>query len=450
MTRYPTWLKELQKGEEKLWKLVWKFLDTHRRWDAFFVFIGVLSILSALATLFFFFGDGEATLSARSLPPMGSEEFLQAVESSTRGIPISGGTVTVLNNGDEFFPVLIETIKNAQRSIHITWYIWEEGEISTQINDALLERLDQGVEVRILLDGLSGKMPEDEQEELEKAGAVIDTFRSARLDKLSRFHKRNHRRAVIIDGQIGFTGGMAAADSWLGNAQDPDHWRDMMIKLTGPLARSLESAFGDLWASTTGEIIMTQAMPTADEATGLKSVHVISSPQKDTNILQNFFWLSISAAQQKLYIATPYLVANNAIYESLKERARAGVDVRILLPNRHTDERSAWFAARAHYQELLEDGVKIYEYEPTMLHVKELVADDVWTAIGSANIDFRSMEFNEENIFGFQDPTLASTITADFEKDLTQSRQVTLDEWRHRNVFERLLEFISSKFSKQF
>lgn len=425
----------------------------HPKWSAFFIFAGVVAIISMFASLLSFVGDtGNALRSDKPLPLAGSEEFFQAVAGVTHSAQVSGGTVTILNNGDEFFPAFYDAIKKAQKTINITWYVWIEGEASKKTHDALKEALARGVQVRILLDGLDGDMPDKERESLVEAGAIIEDFRDPEIGKLTRVHRRNHRRSAVIDGKIGFTGGMAISDYWLGNADSPEHWRDFMIKVTGPLARSVQSAFADLWAGAHGEILAGEDFFPAhpdDINTGLKSVHVVSSPFEDTQMLPNFFWLTMSSAKKSLYITSPYFVPSPAIVAALKDRAQAGVDVRILLPNDYNDERMALYAARSHYEELIEAGVKIYEYQPTMIHNKVTITDGVWATVGSPNLDYHSMEFNEENILGFQDVRIAAELSADFREDLSHASEIQLEEWKQRSLKEKLLEFLSMRISKQ-
>ncbi len=428
-------------------------VSAHPKWSAFFIVAGLLAIITIFASLLSFVGDTGKTLRADTLPPANSEEFFQAVAGVTHSAQIDGGTVKILNNGDEFFPAFFEAIHQAQKTINITWYVWTAGEASKQTHDALKEALSRGVQVRILLDGIDGDMPKDERQDLEKSGALIEDFRDPQIGKLTRVHRRDHRRAVVIDGKVAFTGGMAIADYWLGHADSPDHWRDMMIQVDGPLARSVQSAFADLWGNAHGEILSGEdffpAHP-ADTTTGLRSIHVVSSPFEDTQVLPNFFWLTISAARSTLYVTTPYFVPNQAIIDALKSRAKAGVDVKLILPNdNNNDERLASYAARSHYQELIEAGVKIYEYQPTMIHTKMMVADGVWSAVGSANLDNHSLEFNEENVFGFQNVGLASQFTSEFNDDLSHASEITLEAWEKRSPKEKLFEFLAVRLSKQ-
>jgi cardiolipin synthase len=226
--------------------------------------------------------------------------------------------------------------------------------------------------VRVLLDGLGSiKVPDEDFEPLVKAGGKVQKFRAPRFGKLTRFHRRNHRRSIVIDGEIGFTGGMAVSDIWLGNAQDTDHWRDIMFKVTGPLARSLQTAFADLWVSSSGELLIDPknyavAAPAATAGVD-RFIHLANSPADDDESMAYFFLLPILSARESIYFAAPYFIPDNHLQAALVEKAKSGVDVRLLLPGPHTDNWITRASAQARYQELLEAGAKVYEYQPTFM-----------------------------------------------------------------------------------
>jgi len=292
----------------------------------------------------------------------------------------------------------------------------------------------------------------------------VQTFRPARFGFLLRFFKRNHRRAVVIDGRVGFTGGVAIGDKWLGDARNPDEWRDFMVRVEGPLAANLQSAFAELWANTCGEILVGDAYyPTPEEAeeekaidreeTGaepMKHISVISSPSAEEHPIRLFFVFSAEAARERLYATTPYFVPDRAVRRTLVSRARAGVDVRLLLPNELTDARPIRLAAQSFYDELLSAGVRIFEYQRTFIHSKAVVADGVWSIIGSANLDIRSKELNEENVIGICDRDFAARLEAMFLEDLEQAEEIVLDRWRRRSLWARAKERVAWLFAEQF
>ncbi len=300
--------------------------------------IGVIAAVSVLSALFFAVGDKPAQIYTDSEPPPVESPHFATALSTIVGAPVEhGGTITTLNNGDEFVPALLDSIAHAERTINFAVYIWSEGQFSDQLIAALEKKQRAGVTVRVLLDGLGSiKVPDEDFEGLVAAGGKVQKFRMPKFGKLTRFHRRNHRRSIVIDGEIGFTGGMAVADIWLGNAQDEDHWRDIMFKVTGPLARSLQSAFVDLWVSSSGELLIdpkNYPVPAPAAVPGVERfIHLANSPADDDQSMAYFFLLPILSARESIYLAAPYFIPDNHLQSALVEKAKSGVDVRLLLP----------------------------------------------------------------------------------------------------------------------
>ena len=249
--------------------------------------------------------------------------------STIVGAPVEqGGTIALLNNGDQFVPALLDAIAHAERTINFAVYIWAEGQFSDQLLAALVKKQREGVTVRVLLDGLGSiKVPDENFQPLVQAGGKVEKFRTPKLGKLTRFHRRKHRRAIVIDGEIGFTGGMAVADIWLGNAQDTDHWRDIMFRVTGPLARSLQSAFVDLWVSSSGELLIDPknypVNAPAAAARVERFIHLASSPADDDQSMAYFFLLPILAARESIYLAAPYFIPDEQLQSPLSRKRKA-------------------------------------------------------------------------------------------------------------------------------
>jgi cardiolipin synthase len=326
--------------------------------------------------------------------------------------------------------------------------------VSDQFFAALIERAKAGVKVRLLLDGIGGlRAPHDGLEALRAAGAKVEPFRPPRLGKLTRFHKRNHRRAIVIDGRVGFTGGAAVADKWQGDAENPDHWRDTMVKVTGPPAATLQTAFVSIWAPVAGELLSGDGFfpPLPDQpGAALRHVGVASSPSEDDHPLRLFFLQSFLAARHRLYITTPYFVPDGSLRAAVIARARAGVDVRLLLPNELTDADPIRRASQRYYEELLAGGVRIYEYQPTMMHAKGVVVDGKWSVVGSANMDIRSHELNAENVLGLLDDGFAAHMEATFRRDIGRAREIQRAEWSRRGQWARLAERSCALFAEQY
>ena len=434
----------------------WKGIRRRYKWWQLALFvIGVIAFVSVMSRLFFAVGHKPARVyTDADVPPVDSPHFATAL-SAIAGAPIErGGTISILNNGDEFVPALLQSIGEATRTINFSVYIWSSGELSTQVLRALEQKQRTGVEVRVLLDGLGAlKVPDEDFEALIAAGGKVEKFRSPRFGKLTRYHRRNHRRAIVIDGEVGFTGGMAVSDVWLGHAQDKEHWRDIMFKVTGPPARSLQTAFVDTWVASSGELLIdpqNYPVPAPAAAPGIEEfVHLANSPADDDQSMAYFYLLPISAARRSIYLASPYFIPDNPLLEALVAKARSGVDVRVMLPGPRTDNWITRASAQARYQELLEAGVKIYEYQPTFMHAKYGVIDGQWAIIGSPNLNSRSRELDEENAFGILDRAFGEQLQAVFRADLQRSHQIHLEEWRRRNPLEKLFETVSRILDQQ-
>jgi cardiolipin synthase A/B len=449
----------------------------HRQpwWLITFAAIGIVATATVVVTLFSPWGRRPPEVRITSTPEIGSPEFLAAV-AGTAGAPLrAGGTAQLLNNGVAFFPALLQDLHAARHTIHFSVYIWEPGQASDQVFAALQERARAGVKVRLLLDGLGGiKAPGRDVDALKAAGGEVATYSAARIGKLTRFHKRNHRRTIVIDGRIGYTGGMAVSDKWVGNADTEEHWRDTMVRVTGPLAMTLQSAFVAPWAQSSGELLSgpdvfppteagADASPSAPPAadpppsarpSGAQAVTLhtglASAPSSEDHPLRLFFIQSFVSARRTLFITTPYFVPDEATREVVAGRARAGVDVRILLPDEHTDAVPIRLTSHSYYERLLEAGVKVYEYQPTMMHTKGVVVDGAWSVVGSANMDIRSKELNSENVLGILDQGFAREMEETFLADLRQAQPIRLEQWRRRGAWERTKERIAVLFAEQY
>jgi cardiolipin synthase len=423
-------------------------------WLLAFAVIGVLALLGAIITLFSSLGRRPRRLTVTQAPPVDSQDFLLGI-SGTINVPlVKGGKAELLDNGDMIFPALLADIAAAQKSINFAAYIWEPGKLSDQMSAALAERARAGVGVRLLMDGMGGmRAPKEHLERMKDAGVKVSTFRPAVLGKLTRFYKRNHRRSIVIDGRIGYTGGVAVGDKWLGNARNEDEWRDSMVRVTGCIASNLQSAFTEPWAYVAGEILVGQDfypdLPPAEENDAVH-VNVVSSPSAEEHPLRLFYMLTFEVAQKKLYIATPYFVPDKHTRETVMKRARAGVDVRILLPNKLTDAKPIRQASHSYFDDLLSAGVRLYEYQPAMMHNKIALVDSKWSVVGSANMDIRSKELNEENVLGILDETFALQAEASFLNDLEKAEEIVLGEWRRRGLGARLMERFCVLFAEQY
>ena len=429
----------------------------YKWWQLTLFVVGAITAVSVFSALFFSVGDTPSRIYTDAPPPPVDSPHFATALATIVGAPVEhGGTITTLNNGDQFVPALLDAIDKAERTINFAVYIWSAGEFSNQLLRALERKQRDGVTVRVLLDGLGSiKVPDDDFAGLIAAGGKVQKFRAPRLGKLTRFHRRNHRRSIVMDGEVGFTGGMAVSDIWLGHAQDPEHWRDIMFRVTGPLARSLQSAFVDLWVSSSGELLIDpRNYPIAALAPAVvpgveRFIHLASSPADDDQSMAYFFLLPIFAARESIYLAAPYFIPDEHLQAALVERAKAGVDVRLLLPGSHTDNWITRASAQDRYHELLEAGARIYEYQPTFMHAKYAVIDGKWGIIGSPNLNSRSRQLDEENAMGIYDEAFGGTLRSIFFKDLERSVQIDLEKWRRRNPLQKAFETFSRVLDQQ-
>jgi cardiolipin synthase len=418
-----------------------------------FVVIGVIAALYWIITLFSAVGRRPDRMWTEEIGAVDSPDFMRPV-AALLSVPIrKGGTVELLNNGDAWLSRLLPDMRAAQQSITFSAYMWHPGRLSDAIFEVLEEKARQGLQARVLLDGLGGmKCPAESVDRLRAAGGRVDRFRPLKFGKVFRFHRRNHRRAIVIDGRIGYTGGMAVVDHWLGDARNPDEWRDTMVRVTGCIAESVQSAFAELWAYVTGEVMTGEAVFPEDfgEPSDIRSMGVVSSPASEQAPLRLLFFLSLLAARERLWINTPYFVPDKHTRRVIAGRARAGVDVRLMVPNRHNDIPAVRRASHGYYQRLLDAGVRIFEYQPTMIHSKHVVVDGKWSIVGSANLDIRSKELNQENVIGILDPGLAGQIEQAFLRDQEQCVEFTSAEWRKRGLAQRVLERTAGFFTEQY
>jgi cardiolipin synthase len=418
---------------------------------------GGAATATVLSKLFLAWGRRPTRMDLTDAPAVGSEDFLLGI-SGTMNAPLQkGGRARLLNNGVEIFPAMLEAIEGAERSINFMCYIWEPGRVSDRMFDALIARQRAGVKVRLMLDAFGAvRVPRDRLDELREAGGSFEWFHAAEFGKLTSFYKRNHRRVMVMDGQVAFTGGAAVADKWLGDAEDEEHWRDVMVEVRGCLANNLQSAFTQLWADTCGEILLGEDFypraedPQAGDGEELaRHIHIISSPAEAWHPLRLFFCISFACARERIWLTSPYFAPDRAMRRILCERARAGVDVRLLLPNRLTDAPVVRWAGHAYYREMLEAGVRIFEFQRTMIHSKTLVVDGKWSVVGSANMDIRSKELNQESVIGILDRGFGEQIETTFLDDLEGAREITREYWTNRGPFPRVRERFWETFVEQ-
>jgi cardiolipin synthase len=380
-----------------------------------------------------------------------SEEFLSTIAGAS-GVPlVAGNRIDLLNNGDAFYPQMLSDIGRAVGSITIEAYIYWAGDVGLLFARALAAKARTGIKVKILLDAIgSASIGPNILQELESGGCQLAWYNPIRWYNLGRFNNRTHRKSLIIDGRVGFTGGAGIADHWLGNAEDPAHWRDMQVRLEGPAVTPLQTGFAQNWLQTTGELLSGSLYyPTSDASGPLSAQTLMSSPETGASSVRTMYYLSIVCARRSIYIANPYFVPDPVAIDTLIEAKRRGVDVRIMVSGMRNDNWLARHNSVRLFGRLLEAGIEILEYNRTMLHHKTMVVDGVWATIGTANFDNRSFAHNEESNVCVFDPQFAEQLQETFLADLDACDRVQPDAWRRRGAWARSQEFLASFLQEQ-
>jgi cardiolipin synthase A/B len=378
-----------------------------------------------------------------------SPEFLRSLDALGTEMVV-GNRAELLENGDGAFPSMLEAIAAATVSINFEIYIFDHGEIATRFARALGERARAGVEVRLLVDGFGSKLG-PLQSELETAGVHVRIYKPLRIYSIDRVGNRTHRRILTTDGRIGFCGGTAIDDRWKGNARNPLEWRDTMIRVEGPVVAQLQHVFAQDWVHTTGEVLNGDRQFPPVAPAGTVRAQVIAAARADAISMSKLvLYMAIQAARRSIWIENAYFVPDRQIRKGLIAAARRGVDVKIIVPGQYIDAPNVRLASHYHYGELLDAGVSIYEYRPTMMHNKVMAVDGIWATIGSINFVNRSMKKNAEVNIAVYDRGFAAEMERMVLKDLAQCDVLTKEEWKKRGLLARLGEVFFWLFSENY
>jgi cardiolipin synthase len=353
---------------------------------------------------------------------------------------VEGNQVELLRNGDEIFPAMLEAIRHARKSITFETYIYWSGEIGREFTEALSERARAGVKVHVMLDFLGSiKLDEKQLEAMRAAGVRLQRYHKPAWWKLARLNNRTHRKLLVVDGRIGFTGGVGIADKWNGHAQDPDHWRDSHFRVEGPVVGQIQAVFMDNWTKATGVVLDgDDYFPPLDKAGDSPAQMFSSSPNGGSESMHLMYLMAITAARRTIDLSSSYFVPDELAVKALVAAAKRGVRVRIITPGEHIDSDIVRAASRERWGELLKAGIHIAEYQPTMFHVKALVVDSLLVSVGSTNFDNRSFSINDEANLNVLDPEFARQQAAVFEDDWQRARPITLTRWQDRPLLEKM------------
>ena len=364
---------------------------------------------------------------------------------------IDGNTVHDLQNGVEIFPSMLEAIASAEKTITFETYIYWSGGVGERFADALSERARDGVKVHLMVDWAgSQKMDDALVQRMSDAGVEIEKFHPLRWYNLGRMNNRTHRKLLVVDGKVGFTGGVGIADPWDGDVKDKDHWRDSHYRVEGPVVAQMQAAFIENWIKTTGRVLTGEGyFPPLEPAGGMKAQMFTSSPSGGSESMQLMYLLALSAAEQQIDLASAYFVPDELSTRAIVDALGRGVKVRVLVPGEFTDSEVVKHASRATWGPLLQAGATIHRYRPAMLHTKLLIVDRRLVSVGSTNFDPRSFRLNDEASLNVYDHALAGRMTEVFEADLGKSDPITYEEWLRRPWREKLQERFASLFSSQ-
>lgn len=364
---------------------------------------------------------------------------------------LEGNRIDLLLNGDEIFPSMLAAIRNAETSLHLLSYIYWEGDIAASFAQELSAAARRGVDTRVLVDAIGGiRMKPALIEGMREAGVEFAWFHPLRWYTLDRLNNRTHRKVMVVDGRVGYTGGVGIGTEWTGNAQDPDHWRDDHFRIEGPAVRYLQGSFAENWRQASGEVLAGERLfPSIEPVGNARIVPLNVAPLSATSDIAFTYWMLFHTARQEIRITTPYFVPDTDMNLGIKDAALRGVKVTLLVPGEHQDSKLAGYASHTYYRDLLSAGVRIFEYAPTMMHVKTLTVDDNWAVIGSANFDSRSFELNYEITLAVQDPTLIDALNTSFVADLRVSKEVTLADVEARSLLKRARDWGAVQLREQ-
>ena len=387
----------------------------------------------------------EAPIDARS------DHFIHVLEATCQTRLEHGNRVEILTNGDRFYPAMIEAIHRAQETVTMECYIFKAGEIGDRFIDALSERARAGVRVTIVMDAIgsfgafrkSAKL-------LRHAGCRVAAYQRFTWYRLGRLNNRTHRELLVVDGTVAFVGGAGVADWWARAMYRKRMWRDMMTRIEGPVVSDIQGVVSENWLECCGEIMTGPETYKPHRPAGdVAAFSVKSSPSDRSTASRALFQTLVEGATASVVISTPYFLPDKAFRRAIRRTAARGVAFVAIVPGSHTDQHWVRLASRRMYGQLLEAGVRIFEYEAGMTHVKALLVDELWAVMGTTNIDNRSFEHNDEVNVVFRDPGVTARVGADLEQDLRTCREITLDAWRRRPVWEKLIGTVAWILERQ-
>jgi cardiolipin synthase len=427
------------------WNIGWKGMA------GIIVAVAAVTVLLVLVVLNFLPQEKQLKRDVRHASPVTSAQFRSEISSIPGPAVLDGNRVRDLQNGEEIFPAMLAAIRSAQRTINFETYIYWSGKVGEEFIAALSERARAGVQVQVLVDWVGGmKMDQASIDRLRAAGASFEYFHPLHWYTIDRLNNRTHRKLLVVDGRIAFTGGVGIADAWQGDATRPDQWRDMHFQIEGPAVAQMQAVFEDNWITTTGHVLLGPDYYPVLPHVGEASAQVFaSSPDGGSENMQLMYLVAIAASRSSIDLDAAYFVPGDLVRKALLDAMRRGVRVRVLMPGPYVDSDIVRNASQAQWGEMLEAGAKLYQFQPSMFHCKMMIVDRYLTMVGSANFDPRSFRLNDEANLNVYDAAFAGHMTDVFEQDIGRSSEVTLEQWRHRPWQRKLREKISALTSSQ-
>ncbi len=371
-----------------------------------------------------------------------SPQFRHSAESLGTAM-VDNNSAELLKNGDAIFSTMTREIREAKYTVNLETYIFKPDAAGQQFADAMVAAAKRGVQVRFLRDAFGGRVTLAMKKQLEEAGVQVRTYRPLKIFTIYKTAQRTHRKILVIDGHIAYTGGLGIQKNWLGNARTKNEWRDTQVRVDGPVAAQMQAIFSEDWTYTTGEILAGDHLyPTIAPAGSITAQAIRASKGDASSLAKMLYYVAIQTSNKSIHIANPYFLPDKQVRDALVKAVKRGVDVQIMVPGRYSDSAMVRSASWMHYGELLKGGVKIYEYKPTMMHHKTLVVDSLYATIGSINFDARSMNNNAEESLAFYDRGFAEKMEKMFADDRKNCDEVTYDIWSHRGLHKRLTELV--------
>jgi cardiolipin synthase len=367
-------------------------------------------------------------------------QLVPSLSGLTLGTAVGGNTVQVLENG-AYFEVLLERIAAARHSVHFETFLWKPGQLSDRVAAALMERARAGLQVRVLLDAQGSKKIEpDMVARMREAGCKLKFFHKRSIYTIGILNDRDHRKIVILDGREAFVGGHCIVDSWLGNAEDHQHFADVSVRLHGPIVHSIQGVFSENWGGETGELFLGDAVFPQLEPVGNTLIHaVFAKPESSAPTVKILHHTVLCLARERIWIQNPYFIPEPEAIEAMGQAVQRGVDVRVMMPaTSGSDSPMVQHAGHRNFEKMLRCGVRLFEYPHTLLHQKIMTIDGIWSAVGSTNFDDRSFDTNDEITLGILDAAIAAQFDAIFEKYVVRCEEIRLEQWSKRGLLHKL------------